>query len=320
MATLREVRNRISGIKKTQKITRAMKMVAAAKLRRAQMNVLAARPYAAKMKELLVHLAAQAEDQLRSHPQDGTESLGSADGGVGPGSLLVPREDVKRTLLMVVTSDRGFCGAFNSNVIKAAVDHIRKETATPAGPEPAGVVCVGKKGADFFTKRQQYRVREKRIGLFNQLIYTEAQSLARSLIAGYQAGEYDRVEIVYNEFKNVAQQRIVVEQFLPVPAEVVKDEEEKKHRRVTDYIYEPSAENILAGLVPRYLDFQIWRILLESYAAETGARMAAMENATENASELIQALQLQYNKARQAAITKELLEVVSGAEALTQAD
>ena len=157
--------------------------------------------------------------------------------------------------------------------------------------------------------------------IFNQLVYSEAQSLARSLVAGYQADEYDRVEIVYNEFKNVAQQRIVLEQFLPVPAEVVKEEaEEKKKQRPTDYIYEPSAEGILTALVPKYLDFQIWRILLESYAAETGARMAAMENATENASELIRSLQLQYNKARQAAITKELLEIVSGAEALTQAD
>jgi F-type H+-transporting ATPase subunit gamma len=302
MATLREVRNRISGIKKTQKITRAMKMVAAAKLRRAQMNVIAARPYAAKMKELLVHLAAQAED------------------GAGPGSLLVPREGGKRSLLMVVTSDRGFCGAFNSNVIKAAVEHIKKETSTPAGPEPVGVVCVGKKGADFFTKRQQFMVREKRVGIFGELAYSEAQSLARSLVAGYQAGEYDRVEIIYNEFKNVAQQRIVLEQFLPVPAEVVKEEDDKNKHRATDYIYEPSADKILTALVPKYLDFQVWRILLESYAAETGARMAAMENATENASELIQSLQLQYNKARQAAITKELLEVVSGAEALTAAD
>jgi F-type H+-transporting ATPase subunit gamma len=300
MATLREVRNRISGIKKTQKITRAMKMVAAAKLRRAQMNVVAARPYAAKMKELLVHLAAQSEDQ--------------------PGSLLVPREEVKRTLLMVVTSDRGFCGAFNSNVIKAAVDHMKTEAAAPSGPEPSGIVCVGKKGSDFFTKRRQYTVREKRVGIFNQLVYSEAQSLARMLVAGYQAGEFDRVEIIYNEFKNVAQQRIVVEQFLPVPSQEVKEDEDGKKHRATDYIYEPSTGRILTALVPKYLDFQIWRILLESYAAETGARMAAMENATENASELIQTLQLQYNKARQAAITKELLEVVSGAEALTQAD
>jgi F-type H+-transporting ATPase subunit gamma len=320
MATLREVRNRISGIKKTQKITRAMKMVAAAKLRRAQMNVIAARPYAAKMKELLVHLAAQAQDQLRSRPQDGTGSLGSAEDGAGPGSLLVPREGGKRSLLMVVTSDRGFCGAFNSNVIRAAVEHINKQMATPSGPEPVGLACVGKKGIDFFSKRPQYTIREKRLGIFNQLVYAEAQSLARSLVAGYLAGEYDRVEIIYNEFKNVAQQRIVVEQFLPVPAEVAKEEEKKgKHHQATDYIYEPSPEKILGALVPKYLDFQVWRVLLESYAAETGARMAAMENATENASELILSLQLAYNKARQAAITKELLEVVSGAEALTQA-
>ncbi len=299
MATLREVRSRISGIKKTQKITRAMKMVAAAKLRRAQMNVFAARPYAGKMKELLVHLAGR----------DGAEDQ--------PGSLLVPREERKHSLLAVVTSDRGFCGAFNSNVIKAAVDHLNAQTASSSGREQMGLVCVGKKGSDYFTKRQ-YTVRERHIGVFNQVVYAEAQNLARSLVAGYERGEYDRVEIMYNEFKSVAHQKIVVEQFLPVPAEVV-NVEDGKHRRATDYIYEPSVKGILAALIPKYLDFQIWRILLESYAAEVGARMAAMENATENASELITALQLQYNKARQAAITKELLEVVSGAEALMQA-
>src|SRR5512141_545013 len=158
MATLREVRNRISGIKKTQKITRAMKMVAAAKLRRAQMNVMAARPYASKMKELLVHLAAQAQSS-------GPGLLVPPGGGTGaedqPESLLVPREGGKRSLLVVVTSDRGFCGAFNSNVVKAAVDHLKTQTAPPAGPEPAGLVCVGKKGADFFSRRQQFTVREK---------------------------------------------------------------------------------------------------------------------------------------------------------------
>ncbi len=296
MATLREVRNRISGIKKTQKITRAMKMVAAAKLRRAQMNVIAARPYAAKMKELLVQLAGQAQEQ--------------------PGSLLVPREEKKHSLLVVVTSDRGFCGAFNSNVVKAAVEHINSRMAPAPGQEPVALVCVGKKGVDYFTKRQ-YAIHERRIGVFSQLVYAEAQSLARSLVAGYQRGEYDRVEIIYNEFKSVAQQRIVVEQFLPVPAEVKAD---KGPRRTLHYIYEPSPAELLGALVPKYLDFQIWRILLESNAAEVGARMAAMENATENANDLIQTLQLQYNKARQAAITKELLEVVSGAEALTQAN
>jgi F-type H+-transporting ATPase subunit gamma len=298
MPTLREVRSRIGGIKKTQKITRAMKMVAAAKLRRAQMNVVAARPYAAKMKELLVHLAAQAQD--------------------APGSLLVPREEIKRSLLIVVTSDRGFCGAFNTNVIKAAVDHVNRETLSGVGFGAIGMVCVGKKGTDYFTKRS-YAVSDKRVGLFNHLVYGEAQSLARSVVTGYLRGDYDRVEIIYNEFKNVAQQRLVTEQFLPVPADAVKGEEGGHHRQ-TDYIYEPGATEILSGLVPKYLDFQIWRILLESFAAEQGARMAAMENATENARELISSLQLQYNKARQAAITKELLEVVSGAEALTQAE
>ncbi len=298
MATLREVRRRINSIKSTQKITRAMKMVAAAKLRRAQMNVLAARPYAAKMRELMAHLAAQAPNRSDS--------------------LLVPREEVKHSLLVVVTSDRGLSGGFNSNVIKAAVDRIRTEEKAHAGRKPIGLVTIGRKGNDFFTRRQ-YRILERRVGLFNKLAYPEAQSVAQFLVAGYQRGDFDRVDIIYNEFKNVAQQRIVVDQFLPVPAEAVK-EDEKEKRRPTDYIFEPSAEQILAALVPKYLEFQIWRIFLESHAAQLGAQMTAMNNATENAKELIQTLQLQYNKARQAAITKELLEVVSGAEALTQAD
>jgi len=296
MATLREVRARITGVKKTQKITKAMKMVAAAKLRRAQSNVVAARPYARKAGELLRHLCASAD--------------------VSQEALLTPRE-VKRVALVAVTSDRGLCGAFNSNLLKAAVNHIATQYPSAKEDGKLGVFCVGRKGLDFFGKRQ-YSISGKYIGVYSNLIFAQAQTIAQDIIGGYLREEFDRVDIIYNEFKSIAQQRIVVEQFLPVPSQVISSDGSQK-ARPAQYIYEPSGIDIVRSLVPKHLNFQIWRILLESNAAEQGARMAAMENATENANEMISVLQLQYNKARQAAITKELLEVVSGAEALKKA-
>ena len=291
MATLREVRNRISGVKKTQKITKAMKMVAAAKLRRAQKDVVAARPYAKKIKELLQHLVPQAE---------------------GVGSSFAVARPVSAVALLVVTSDRGFCGAFNSNLLKAAVNHLNTQYAGFNEQGKVDLYCVGRKGADFFSKRQ-FKVAEKYLGVTAHLVFSQAQSIARLLIEGYTDSKYDRIDIVYNEFKSVAQQRIMIEPFLPIPPM------ESESARPADYIYEPAKTAILEALIPRHLNFQVWRVLLESNAAEMGARMAAMENATENAREMIEFLQLQYNKARQAAITKELLEVVSGAEALREA-
>ena len=293
MATLREVRRRISGVQKTQKITRAMKMVAAAKLRRRQAAVIAARPYARKMKELLSRLSAGPE-------------AASAE-------LIEPRE-VRSRALIVVTSDRGFCGAFNSNLLKAAVAHAGSWKAESSAGNGLTLFCVGKKGVDFFAKRG-YTMAARHIGVFTPLEFLRAQAIAREVVEGYLRGAYDRVELVYNEFKSVTQQRIVIEQFLPVP----RDETDGQPGHPIDYIEEPGRWEILASLLPRHLDFQLWRVLLESNAAEEGARMAAMENATENAREMISTLKLQYNKARQAAITKELLEVVSGAEALMKA-
>lgn len=293
MPTLREVRSRINGVKKTQKITRAMKMVSAAKLRRAQTAVLAARPYARTMHKLLGHLALQA----------GSE-----------GHLLLRERPVSAVTLLVVTADRGLSGAFSTNIIKAAQARMEEEYAALLRAGRLHLVTVGRKGSDFFTKRR-YPVERTYKGIFGKLAFTTAQEIARPLVESFAAGKTDRIEIIYNEFKNVAQQRIVVDPFLPVPAEAAS---EGARRYGADYIYEPDAATILAALLPRYLDFRIWRVLLESNAAEEGARMTAMENATENASELITTLQLQYNKARQAAITKELLEVVAGAEALNQ--
>ena len=288
MATLREVRNRIGGVRKTQKITRAMKMVAAAKLRRRQMAIVAARPYARRMKELLAHL--------------------SSGAGEAAADLAAPR-GLKTVAVVVVTSDRGFCGAFNSNLLKAAMAHA---AARPPGTS-LKLFCIGKKGLDYFTKRE-FEVAGRYVGVYNNLVFAQAQAIARDLVGGYRRGEFDRIDIVYNEFRSVAQRRIAIEQFLPLP------QEESQAGKNTNDIYEPGRPEILRALIPSHLNFLIWRILLESSTAEEGARMAAMENATENAQEMISSLQLQYNKARQAAITKELLEVVSGAEALTSAE
>ena len=292
MATLREVRARISGVKKTQKITKAMKMVAAAKLRRAQTAVIAARPYARKIREFLQHLNANAEFSLDP--------------------LLLPRE-VKGAAIVVVTADRGMCGAFNANVIKTALAHTGSHYTELLASGRLKFFCIGRKGADFFAKHK-HPIGRKYIGIYSNLVFTEAQKIAREIVDGYLRGEYDTVEVVYNEFKSVAQQKIVVESFLPVPPESVGTG--ATMTRPVNYIYEPSSGEIARALVPQHVDFQMWRILLESNAAEQGARMAAMDNATENANELISTLQLLYNKARQAAITKELLEVVGGAEAL----
>jgi F-type H+-transporting ATPase subunit gamma len=295
MATLRAVRGRIGSVKKIQKITKAMKMVAAVKLRRAQQNVVAARPYARKLRELLEHLCANTD--------------------VSTQPLIAPRA-VHTAALVVVTSDRGLCGAFNANLIRAAVNHIGQNYQGMNQEGRVRIFCIGRKGADFFSRRR-YTLSGRHVGVYNDLVFDNARAIAREIIELYQNGEIDRVEIAYNEFKSIAQQRIVIEQFLPLPIETVRGDNAKKSRPIsTNYLYEPSSRELLDALLPKHLNFHIWRVLLETNAAEQGARMAAMENATENAEELISNLQLQYNKARQASITKELLEVVAGAEAL----
>jgi F-type H+-transporting ATPase subunit gamma len=291
MATLREVRARIIGVKKTQKITKAMKMVAAAKLRRAQAGVIAARPYARKMKDLLCHL------------------VGSLD--ISCNSLISPRE-IGSIALVVVTSDRGLCGAFNSNLLRAAVEHVEKQYAVENKGGNLKLFCVGRKAFEFFSRRQ-YNVAGKHIGVYDNLVFGQAQMIARQLVDGYMKEEFEKVDVIYNEFKSIAQQRIVIDQFLPVS---VSSEDAAPAKGPVNYIYEPNPIEIVNALLPKHLDFQMWRILLESNASEQGARMAAMDNATENANEMILMLQLAYNKARQASITKELLEVVGGAEAL----
>lgn len=298
MATLREIRRRISGVKSIQKITKAMKMVAAARLRRAQEGILSARPYARKIKELTAHLVSEIDTSI--HP------------------LLLPRE-VKKTLLVVVTFDRGLCGAFNSNIIKTATSYVRDNFPADKRVEhQIRLLCIGKKGNEFFSKRD-YEIHSRHVGIFQHLEFMNAKAIMAGLVSGYLAGEFDKVDVIYNEFKNVLQQRIVIEQLLPIPSEQLTNEGPYVVRSQVDYIYEPSLKEIIDDLLPRHLNFQMWRILLESNAAGLGAQMSAMDNATENAKELITDLTLSYNKARQASITKELLEIVAGAEALKKA-
>ena len=306
MATLREIRQRISGVKSTQKITKAMKMVAAAKLRRAQDAVISARPYARKMKEVFSHLSGVVD--VTNNP------------------MFVSRS-VANIAIIIVTSDRGLCGAFNSNIIRAAVNHIQTNYADLIPAAKVNLICIGKKGFDYFQKNN-YRVVGKRLGIFQELKFNHAQDVISEILDGFLTGEYDRVEIVYNEFKSIIQQRLVIEQILPIQTDLTIRPSEIRNpstmlrtdpKSPINYIYEPSGHAIIEALIPKHLNFQIWRALLESYAAEQGARMSAMDNATTNASDLIRSLQLSYNKARQASITKELLEIVSGAEALKNA-
>jgi len=288
MATLRDIKSRIKGVKSTQQITKAMKMVATAKLRRAQENVVNSRPYARKIWQSFSHLAT--ENDLNTNP------------------FFVQRE-VKNVALVIVTADKGLCGAFNSNIIKEAVKYVAEDLTNDK--IKFHLFCVGKKGFDFFSKRN-YNLYNKKVGLFSSLKYSEALDISQKIISAYLDGTFDKVIIIYNEFKSIIQQKIVTEQFLPIT--LVKEHTEKKNQ--PNYIYEPDQKAIFEYMLPKHLKAQIWRILLESNASELGARMTAMDNASTNAKELIRTLQLKYNRERQAAITKELLEIVAGANAL----
>jgi F-type H+-transporting ATPase subunit gamma len=288
MATLRDIKSRIKGVKSTQQITKAMKMVAAAKLRRAQESVINARPYARKISEFIGHLVT--EEDLTNNP-------------------FILQREVKNIAYVIVTADRGLCGAFNNNILKEASRQININDAAGKGLT-THVYCIGKKSYDFYKKRELSLVGNA-IGIFSSLKYETALLITSELISKYLDGTFDKVIIIYNEFKSIIQQRIVTEQFLPIPVKLDKEEE----KRPIDFIFEPGQKEILLYLLPKHLKAQMWRILLESNAAELGAKMTAMDNATTNAKELIRVLQLTYNKERQAAITKEILEIVSGANA-----
>ncbi len=301
MASLIDLRRRIRSVKNTQQITKAMKMVAAAKLRRAQDQILATRPYALELRKVTEHLAAVAAGEVE-HP------LLTPAGGGGEGESAEVGSG--KTLVLVVTGDKGLCGAFNAHVQRRTEQEM---AALNGGGE---ILALGNRGADFFTHRGA-RMRGARRGLFKDLSYATAQDLAAEVSKAFSDGEYDAVYAVYNEFISVLSQRVSWERLLPIAREDVVGEDGggagDDHR---DYLYEPSEAEILNDLLPRFVTFQIYRVLLESQAAEHAARMTAMDSATKNAGELIDALTLQYNRSRQAEITTELIEVVSGANAL----
>lgn len=292
MPGLKEVRTRIASVVSTQQITSAMKMVSAAKLKRAQDAILQMRPYAAKLKEILLNVTASLDV--------------SAEGAYAK------ERSVKSVLLIVITSNRGLCGAFNSNIIKLAVRTIHEKYAKQKNSGNLQVLAIGKKAADFF-KRGGYKIYANKSELFDELNYEKTAAVAEIVMKDFIAGEFDRVELFYNQFKNAASQTPMCEQYLPV-AKPASDKTAK--RNVIDYIYEPTQEEIIKELIPGALKIQFYKAMLDSHAAEHGARMTAMHKATDNASEILRDLRLTYNKARQAAITKEILEIVGGAEAL----
>lgn len=294
MASLKEVRSRIQSVSSTQQITKAMKMVSAAKLRRAQDNILRLRPYAQRLNAILSNLTRTADAEVVSE-------------------YAVARE-VRRVLVVAVTSDRGLAGAFNSNVFKGVAALVRERYPNlPAGS--ISVMAVGKKGHDYYARRAFARVGDY-THVFSQLSFDTVRAAAEEAMQGFRTGLYDEVVLVYNEFKNVATQIIRTEQLLPlVPATEAPAAAAAAASNV-DYIFEPSKDEIVQTLIPQSLKVQFYKAVLESNASEHGARMTAMDKATDNAGELLKSLKLTYNRTRQAAITTEILEIVGGAEAL----
>jgi F-type H+-transporting ATPase subunit gamma len=284
MANLKEIRNRITSVSSTMQITSAMKMVSAAKLKKAQDAITAMRPYAEKLTELLQNLSA------------------NLDGDVG-GEYTTQRE-VKKVLVVAITSNRGLCGAFNSNVIKET-----KNRADFYAGKQVDVFAIGKKGNDILTKT--LKVVDNQSSVFDALTFENVTVIAETLTQKFVSGEYDKIEIVYNQFKNAATQIVQTEQFLPL-APIKSDQPVS----TGDYIFEPTEEEIVLTLIPKSLKTQLYKSIRDSFASEHGARMTAMHKATDNATELRDQLKLTYNKARQAAITNEILEIVGGAEAL----
>jgi F-type H+-transporting ATPase subunit gamma len=292
MPNLKEVRIRIASVKSTQQITSAMKMVAASKLRKAQNAIIKMRPYAAKLKDILQNLSA---------------SLDSSDVNV-----YTEQREPAKVLLVVLTSNRGLCGAFNSNILRTATQRIQSDYASQYQAGNLSLITIGRKGTEFFSKRG-YKVVSSHDSVYDNLTYENVATIASSVMEAFEFNRFDRVELIYNQFKNAAVQRITVEQFLPVepPAEAATESKTN-----TDFLFIPSKEEIVTELIPKSLKIQFYKAVLDSNASENGARMTAMHQATDNAGELIKELNLAYNKARQAAITKEILEIVSGAEAL----
>ena len=291
MANLKEVRTRIQSVKSTQQITKAMKMVAASKLRKAQDAILQMRPYVQKLYGILGNAAANLDGEQQSEYSQ--------------------EREVKKVLVVVVTSDRGLCGAFNSNSIKAALAMIDEKYPEQLANNQLWIMPLGKKAFEYFSKRD-YQVVDSYYEIFGHLSFDKAKEAAEYAMDSFLKEEFDAVDLVYNEFKNVATQILRTEQFLPIS----KEEETEVEETNIDYIFEPSIEFIIEEMIPRTLKIQFYKAILESNASEHGARMTAMDQATDNAGELLNDLRLVYNRTRQAAITNEILEIVGGAEAL----
>ena len=284
MATLKEIKLRIESVKNTKQITNAMKMVAASKLRRAQENILQARPYADYINDMLKTL--KLKNTTTSHP------------------LLTDISGEGKTALIIVTSDRGLCGSFNSQIIRKAQSYFKKHSNVD-------IICIGKKGFDFF-KTHSKNIIDSYINLFNEMNFSVSKDVAEKILNLYLQEEYIKIDVLYNEFKSAIQQDIIVKQLLPIIP--IESEDISK----LDFLYEPDEDTIIEELGRKYVHVDIWRIMLESSAAEQGARMTAMDSATDNAADMIDNLTLFYNRARQSVITKEIIEIASGAEATQQ--
>ncbi|RAJ75054.1 F-type H+-transporting ATPase subunit gamma [Chitinophaga dinghuensis] len=288
---LKEVRNRIKSIQSGQQITKAMKMVSAAKLKRAQDAITLMRPYALKLQEMLQNIVSNSEGNIDTP--------------------LAAQREIEKVLIVVITSDRGLCGAFNSNLIKTAKRVIREKYAEQFEKGNVEILPIGKKGYENFLNNG-YKVNDKFWNMFSDLTFDHVKQAAAIAMEGFTEGSYDAVEIIYSQFKNAAMQDFVAEQFLPI----AKVENEDGKSLKADFIYEPQKDVLIAELMPKILNTQFFKAILDTHASEHGARMTAMDKATENASELLRNLKISYNRARQAAITTELTEIVSGAAAL----
>ena len=284
MANLKDIRNRIKSVKSIQKVTKAMKMVAAAKMRRAQEHMEEARPYSQRLTEVIQHLLPDVDREILE---------------------LLDIRSVNRVAYVVVTSDRGLAGSFNTNVLKKAQKEINI-----IGKNNADIFCIGKKARDYY-KQREYTIIDSHTDFWNELYYGDAIRIGKGIISHFTEKRVDEIHVVYNEFVNVANQYVESEKLLPL-------EFEGEESVQLDRLYEPDKNELVKSLIPRHLNIQVWKYLLESFASEQAARMVAMENATENAEEMIKDLTMEFNKARQASITKEILEIVGGAEALKQ--
>lgn len=311
MPSLKAIRKRITSVQSTQKITRAMKMVAGARLNRAQNRILELRPYAVKTQEVL---AAITEKPIQAALEEVVHTDDAEGWTEAPAHKLLEGRPEKRVLMLVLTSDRGLCGAFNANINKRAEREWKTRTAE--GQE-VKLVIVGRKGRDYMTRRNA-PIHEYLPGIWDNLAkgLVTAQQVGAAILAPFDKKEVDAIYLVYNEFKSAMSQQVVVERLLPVAPQTAREGRESHIGHVTEFIYEPDKAALLQQLVPMYVDISILRALYESQASEFGARMTAMDAATKNAKEMIGALTLQYNKARQAAITKELMEIIGGSEAL----